>query len=423
MSSTASDVSIQIKNLARKARAASIRMAGLSSATKNELLERMATALEQQRTTLQEQNDLDVRAARANNLAPAMIDRLILTDERIDAMAQGLREVAALPDPVGEVTGMWRRPNGIQVGRMRIPLGVIGIIFESRPNVTADAAGLCLKSGNAIILRGGSEAIHSNTAIGNILKAELEHMGLPAAALQVVETTERSAVNTLLECDEDIDLIIPRGGEGLIRFVSETSRIPVIKHYKGVCHTYVDTDADEEMASRICINAKVQRPGVCNAMETLLIHKDIADTFVPRIAMDMRQHGVELRGCSISCDLASGIKPATPEDWDAEYLNLTLAVKVVEDMEEAIAHIEKHGSLHTEVIVTNSYASSQEFMRRVNSSVTMVNASSRFSDGSQFGLGAEIGISTSKLHSFGPMGLEDLTTRKFIVFGAGQVRA
>jgi glutamate-5-semialdehyde dehydrogenase len=417
------EVSTLIRELAREARKASTRMAGLSSATKNELLERMAAALEQQRTTLQEQNALDVREARANKLAPAMIDRLILTDERIDAMAQGLREVAALPDPVGEVTSMWRRPNGIQVGRMRIPLGVIGIIFESRPNVTADAAGLCLKSGNAIILRGGSEAIYSNTAIGNILKAELEHMGLPSAALQVVSTTDRSAVNTLLECDEDIDLIIPRGGEGLIRFVSEHSRIPVIKHYKGVCHTYVDADADEEMASRICINAKTQRPGVCNAMETLLIHKDIAETFVPRIASDMRQHGVELRGCPITCSLASGAKPATPEDWDTEYLDLILAVKVVDDMDEAIEHIEEHGSLHTEVIVTDSYANAQEFTCRVNSSVTMVNASSRFSDGSQFGLGAEIGISTTKLHSFGPMGLEDLTTRKFIVFGTGQVRA
>lgn len=423
MSSTASDISIQIRNLAREARRASIRMAALSSGTKNELLERMASALEQQRSALQEQNDLDVRAARANNLAPAMIDRLILTDDRIDAMAQGLREVAALPDPVGEVSDMWQRPSGIQVGKMRIPLGVIGIIFESRPNVTADAAGLCLKSGNAIILRGGSEAIHSNTAIGNILKNELEHMGLPRAALQVVETTDRSAVSTLLECEEDIDLVIPRGGEGLIRFVSETSRIPVIKHYKGVCHTYVDADADEEMASRICINAKTQRPGVCNAMETLLIHKDIAETFVPRIAADMRTHGVELRGCSVTCSLVSGITSATAEDWDAEYLDLILAVKVVDDMDEAIAHIEEHGSLHTEVIVTDSYANAQDFTRRVNSSVTMVNASSRFSDGNQFGLGAEIGISTTKLHSFGPMGLEDLTTRKFIVFGSGQVRA
>jgi len=423
MSNTASDISTQIKNLAHEARKAATRMAGLSSATKNELLERMATALEQQRTTLQKQNDLDVREARANELAPAMIDRLILTDERIDAMAQGLREVAALPDPVGEVTSMWRRPNGIQVGRMRIPLGVIGIIFESRPNVTADAAGLCLKSGNAIILRGGSEAIHSNTAIGTILKGELEHMGLPPAALQVVGTTDRSAVNTLLECEEDIDLIIPRGGEGLIRFVSDNSRIPVIKHYKGVCHTYVDADADEEMASRICINAKTQRPGVCNSMETLLIHKDIAETFVPRIAMDMRQHGVELRGCAITCSLASGVNSATVEDWDTEYLDLILAVKVVDDMDEAIAHIDEHGSLHTEVIVTDSYTQAQEFTRRVNSSVTMVNASSRFSDGNQFGLGAEIGISTTKLHSFGPMGLEDLTTRKFIVFGSGQIRA
>ncbi|MFA5700997.1 MAG: glutamate-5-semialdehyde dehydrogenase [Desulfuromonas sp.] len=423
MSNTAADITLEIKNLARAARVASTTMANLGSATKNELLERMAAALQQQRSALQQQNDLDVRQARADNLSAAMIDRLILTDERIDDMAQGLREVAALPDPVGEVTGMWRRPSGIQVGRMRIPLGVIGIIFESRPNVTADAAALCLKSGNAIILRGGSEAIHSNTAIGNILKAELERMGLPPAALQVVGTTERSAVNTLLQCEEDIDLIIPRGGEGLIRFVSEHSRIPVIKHYKGVCHTFVDADADPDMASRICINAKTQRPGVCNAMETLLIHKDIAATFVPRIVMDMRQHGVELRGCPVTCSLAAEISAATDADWDAEYLDLILAVRVVDDMDEAIAHINRHGSLHTEVIVTDSYTNAEAFTRRVNSSVTMVNTSSRFSDGNQFGLGAEIGISTTKLHAFGPMGLEDLTTRKFIVFGTGQIRA
>ncbi|MDD2558626.1 MAG: glutamate-5-semialdehyde dehydrogenase [Desulfuromonadaceae bacterium] len=423
MSNTASDITLEIKNLARAARAASITMANLGSAAKNELLERMATALQQNRVALQQQNDIDVRQARADELSAAMIDRLILTDERIDEMAQGLREVAALPDPVGEVTGMWRRPSGIQVGRMRIPLGVIGIIFESRPNVTADAAALCLKSGNAIILRGGSEAIHSNTAIGNILRAELENMGLPAAALQVVGTTERCAINTLLHCEEDIDLIIPRGGEGLIRFVSENSRIPVIKHYKGVCHTYVDADADLDMASRICINAKTQRPGVCNAMETLLIHKDIAETFVPRIAMDMRQHGVELRGCPVCCSLVADISAATDADWDAEYLDLILAVRVVDNMDEAISHINSHGSLHTEVIVTDSYSNAEAFTRRVNSSVTMVNSSSRFSDGNQFGLGAEIGISTTKLHSFGPMGLEDLTTRKFIVFGTGQVRA
>jgi len=322
---------------------------------------------------------------------------------------------------VGEVTRMWRRPNGLQVGQVRIPLGVIGIIYESRPNVTADAAGLCLKSGNAVVLRGGSEAIHSNTAIGAVLRKVLERYNLPAAAVQVVTTTERAAVLELLKLEEEIDLIIPRGGEGLIRFVSENSRIPVIKHYKGVCHTYVDADADFEMAEKICINAKVQRPGVCNAMETLLIHKDIAETFVPRIAQAMRAQGVEMRGCPITREFAE-MKEATEEDWGAEYLDLILAVRVVEDMDEAMDHIARYGSLHTEVIVTCDYRSSQRFLREVNSSVVMVNASSRFSDGNQFGLGAEIGISTTKLHSFGPMGLEDLTTRKFIVLGGGQVR-
>jgi glutamate-5-semialdehyde dehydrogenase len=351
-----------------------------------------------------------------------MIDRLVLDEKRIGDMASGLREVAELPDPVGEITGMWRRPNGIQVGRMRIPLGVIGIIYESRPNVTADAAGLCLKSGNAVVLRGGSESIHSNKAIGGILKNELERMGLPAAALQVVATTAREAVTELLKLEEEIDLIIPRGGEGLIRFVSENSRIPVIKHYKGVCHTFVDASADFEMAEKICINAKVQRPGVCNAMETLLIHKDIAETFVPRIAGIMRKNGVELRGCPITREFAPEVRAAAEEDWGAEFLDLILAVKVVEDLEEAVAHIQRYGSLHTEVIVTRDYANSQRFLKEVNSSVVMVNASSRFSDGNQLGLGAEIGISTTKLHSFGPMGLEDLTTRKFVVLGDGQIR-
>lgn len=415
-------VAQQIQDLSREAKQAANTMANLSSAVKNDLLCRMADALENDATHLQQENEKDLHSARENGLAPAMIDRLVLDDDRIKAMADGLREVAALPDPVGEITGMWKRPNGIQVGRMRIPLGVIGIIFESRPNVTADAAGLCLKSGNAVILRGGSEAIHSNTAIGNILKAQLTALGLPAGALQVVTTTDRNAVSELLKRDEEIDLIIPRGGESLIRFVSENSRIPVIKHYKGVCHTFVDADADTDMASAICLNAKVQRPGVCNSMETLLVHKDIAETFIPRIAREMHHHKVELRGCPVTCSLAATAKPAIAADWDEEYLDLILAVRVVDSIDEAIDHIRQHTSLHTEVIITNSYANSQKFVRSVNSSVIMVNASSRFSDGGELGLGAEIGISTTKLHSFGPMGLEDLTTRKFIVFGDGQIR-
>jgi len=416
------NVAEQMKQLAVEAKQAATTMAELSSAVKNDLLCRMAAALEAETSQLQQENEKDLQAARDNGLSSAMIDRLVLNDDRITAMADGLREVASLPDPVGEVTGMWLRPNGIQVGRMRIPLGVIGIIFESRPNVTADAAALCLKSGNAVILRGGSEAIHSNTAIGAILKNELKAMGLPEAALQVVSTTDRQAVHELLKRDEEIDLIIPRGGEGLIRFVSENSHIPVIKHYKGVCHTFVDADADTDMATEICLNAKVQRPGVCNAMETLLIHKDIAETFVPHIARAMKQHNVELRGCPATCALTDDAIAATDADWDEEYLDLILAVRIVDSLDQAIDHIRRHTSLHTEVIVTSNYTNAQKFTRSVNSSVTMVNASSRFSDGNQLGLGAEIGISTTKLHSFGPMGLEDLTTRKFVVFGNGQVR-
>lgn len=408
--------------LAVAAKQASRQMGDLSSAIKNELLLNMATALEDNSARIQSANEKDLSAARNSGMAAAMIDRLTLTSERITGMADGLREVASLADPVGEISGMWLRPNGIRVGRQRIPLGVIGIVYESRPNVTADAAGLCLKSGNAVILRGGSEAIHSNCAIGEILQQVLGAMGLPQAALQVVTTSDRSAVTELLQLDEQIDLIIPRGGEGLIRFVSENSRIPVIKHYKGVCHTYVDAAADLEMAESICLNAKVQRPGVCNAMETLLIHRQIASDFLPQIVAAMRNSGVELRGCEETLKIVNDLIPATEEDWNAEYLELILAVRIVDSYEQAREHIETYSSLHTEVIITNDYQLSQRFLREINSSVVMVNASSRFSDGNQLGLGAEIGISTSKLHSFGPMGLEDLTTRKFIVLGDGQVR-
>lgn len=412
----------EMLTLARDAKKASRVMSTLSSKVKDELLGRMAERLEQATGAIIAANERDVAAAEAKGLAAAMVDRLLLNEKRVAAMADGLREVAQLPDPVGEVTGIRRRPNGLQVGRMRIPLGVIGIIYESRPNVTADAAGLCLKSGNAVILRGGSEALHSNRAIGEVLTGALESMGLPASALQVIGTADREAVLELLKLEDEIDLIIPRGGEGLIRFVSENSRIPVIKHYKGVCHVFIDATADYEMAEKICVNAKVQRPGVCNAMETLLIHKDIAETFIPRIVGVLREHQVEVRGCPITCEFAPQVRPATAEDWGTEYLELILAVKVVDDLDEAIAHIQQYGSLHTESIVTRDYANAQRFLREVNSGVVMVNASTRFSDGNQLGLGAEIGISTTKLHSFGPMGLEDLTTRKFIIFGEGQTR-
>ncbi len=415
-------ISEEMLACAKAAQQAARIMANLSSGVKDRLLLAMADALEAAEPQLQQENEKDLERARANGMAPAMVDRLTLTHDRIKGMADGLREVAALPDPVGEVTGMWLRPNGIKVGRQRIPLGVIGIIYESRPNVTADAAGLCLKSGNAVILRGGSEAIHSNRAIGAILQQTMGALNLPPAALQVVATSDRAAVTELLKLEDYIDLIIPRGGEGLIRFVSENSRIPVIKHYKGVCHTYVDAAADLNMAEEICMNAKVQRPGVCNAMETLLIHRDVAARFLPQISTVMRAAGVELRGCEACREIVPDMVAATAEDWGAEYLDLILAVRIVDDYEAAREHIQLYGSLHTEVIVTNDYTLSQRFIREINSSVVMVNASSRFSDGNQLGLGAEIGISTTKLHSFGPMGLEDLTTRKFVVLGEGQVR-
>ncbi|PNU19429.1 glutamate-5-semialdehyde dehydrogenase [Geothermobacter hydrogeniphilus] len=413
----------QMKQIAIDARRASRRMADVSSGVKNQLLINMAAALENEAATLQRENARDLEAGRAKGLSAAMLDRLELDDKRIRGMADGLREVAALPDPVGEITGMWRRPNNLQVGRMRIPLGVIGIIFESRPNVTADAAALCLKSGNAVILRGGSEALHSNSAIGAILQRQLTDLGLPAAAVQVVTTSDRAAVTELLKLEEQIDLIIPRGGEGLIRFVSEHSRIPVIKHYKGVCHVFVDAGADLEMAEKIAVNAKAQRPGVCNAMETLLVHREIAAEFVPRVVKALTAAGVEVRGCPQVRNLAPEVKAATEEDWDAEYLDLILAMRVVDGLEAAVDHINEHGSLHTEAIVTRDYANAQRFLRLVNSSTVVVNASTRFADGGELGLGAEIGISTTKLHSFGPMGLEDLTTRKFIVLGEGQIRS
>ncbi len=351
-----------------------------------------------------------------------MIDRLKLTDAVIEGMAQGLREIAALPDPVGEVVKMWRRPNGLLVGKMRIPLGVIGVIYESRPNVTADAAALCLKAGNAVILRGGSEAINSNLAIARVLQGAMEEAGVPAEAVQVIPFTDRQAVEEMLRLEEYIDVIIPRGGEGLIRFVTERSRIPVIKHYKGVCHIFVDRTADLEMALEICFNAKVQRPGVCNAMETLLVDEGIAPRFLPPMAERFQAAGVELRGCPKTRDIIPGVKEATEEDWYTEYLDLILAVRVVEGIDQAIAHILKYGSKHTEAIITSDYANAQRFLREVDSSTVLVNASTRFSDGYQFGLGAEIGISTTKLHAFGPMGVEDLTTTKFIVYGNGQIR-
>ena len=412
----------QIAAIAKDARKASHLIARLSTTVKNDLLIAMADALVAATDTLITENRKDLETGEQKGLSPAMLDRLMLDEKRVKAVADGLREVAVLPDPVGEVTKMWKLPNDLMVGKMRIPLGVIGIIFEARPNVTADAAALCLKAGNAVILRGGSEAFHSSMAIAAILRGEMAKAGIPEAALAVIPFTEREGVLEMLKQEESIDLIIPRGGEGLIRFVVENSRIPVIKHYKGVCHVFVDAAAEFDMAERIIVNAKTQRPGVCNALETLLIHKDVAETFIPRIAATLGGMQVELRGDDCFRQFAPTAKPATEEDWYAEFLDLILACRVVDDLDEAIEHINRYGSLHTEAIITSDYHNAQRFIREVNSSCVVVNASTRFADGNQLGLGAEIGISTTKLHSFGPMGLEDLTTTKFIIYGDGQVR-
>ena len=408
--------------LAKQAKVAARQLAPLSSAEKNRTLLLMAEKLEAKSGFLVEENKKDLEFARKNGVSSAVLDRIALDPQRVRAMAQGLREVAALADPVREVIKMWRRPNGLQVGRMRIPLGVIGIIYEARPNVTADAAALCLKSGNAVILRGGSEAHHSNQAIGAVLREACAATRVPPDAVQVVEIKDHALVNELLQLEQYIDLIIPRGGEDLIRAVVANSKIPVIKHYKGVCHVYVDSDASLEMAERICFNAKVQRPSVCNAMETLLVHEAVAAKFLPAMIAKFQTAGVEIRGCESTCRLVRGLKPASEADWSTEYLDLILAVRVVKDMDEAIAHIERYGSEHTESIVTTNYQKSREFVDRVNSSAVMVNASTRFNDGGELGLGAEIGISTSKIHAFGPMGLEELTSTKFFVLGDGQVR-
>jgi glutamate-5-semialdehyde dehydrogenase len=411
-----------IRTMAKAARQAARGMAALSTEVKNRALLKMADELLAQRAIIQAENEKDLAAGREKGLSAAMLDRLNLTDTVIQSMVTGLREVAALPDPVGEITEMNRRPNGLMVGRMRIPLGVIGMIYESRPNVTVDAAALCLKTGNAIILRGGSEAIHSNLALAQVLQEVLVSEKIPAAAVQVIPTTDREAITTMLTLEEDIDLIIPRGGEGLIRFVSEHSRIPVLKHYKGVCHIFVDSSADLTMASDIVFNSKVQRPGVCNSLETLLVHREVAAVALPIIGLRLAAAGVELRGCPETCAILPYAKPASEEDWPAEYLDLILAVRVVPDLDAALDHIAQYSSLHTESIITSNYSNAQRFIREVESSSVMVNASTRFSDGGQFGLGAEIGISTTKLHAYGPMGLKELTTKKFIVYGDGQIR-
>ncbi|MBF0358401.1 MAG: glutamate-5-semialdehyde dehydrogenase [Magnetococcales bacterium] len=412
-----------VEGLAKESRKAARILAGISGGKKNQALEIMAGLLIDRKKELQKENAIDLAAAEKNGLSGAMIDRLRLSDKVIEGMAEGLRQVMALPDPVGEITDMKPRPNGLQIGRMRTPLGVIGIIYESRPNVTADAAALCIKSGNAVILRGGSEARYSNRAIAAILGEGLAKAELPKAAIQFIDTTDRAAVGALLKCDSHVDVIIPRGGKGLIKRVMEDSTIPVIKHLDGICHTYIDRYADLQMAENLAFNGKMHRTGVCNATETLLVHEAVAKDFLPIIAQRLQAAGCEIRGCEQTQAL-SGVTviPASQEDWDTEYLEAIIAVKVVTSLDAAMNHIEKHSSRHTEVIVTENYNRAMRFLREVDSSSVMVNASSRFSDGFEYGLGAEMGISTDKLHVRGPVGLEGLTSLKYIVLGEGQVR-
>jgi glutamate-5-semialdehyde dehydrogenase len=416
------DIKHYVSDKAKKAKAASRQLANISTEIKNNALFKMAAGLEKESVKLIAENKKDLDAAEQKGLSKAMIDRLTLNTERIKAMADGLREVAALPDPVGEVLGIRRRPNGMEVGKMRVPIGLIGIIYESRPNVTADTAALCLKSGNGVILRGGSEAVHSNTAIVEVLSRAGADAGIPEGAVSFIENPDRACVMEMLKLNQFIDLIIPRGGEGLIRMVSENSTIPVIKHDKGVCHVYVDSHADLAMAEEICFNAKVQRPGTCNAMEAMLVHQDVAKQFLPAIITRMKKAGVEIRGCAKTKAVVPDIKDATDRDWDTEYNDLIVNVKTVGSMEEAMEHIAAHGSQHSEAIVTNDYRNAHRFQREVDASAVFVNASTRLNDGFEFGLGAEIGISTTRIHARGPMGLEELTSTKFIVYGNGQVR-
>ncbi|OLC12718.1 MAG: glutamate-5-semialdehyde dehydrogenase [Candidatus Rokubacteria bacterium 13_1_40CM_69_27] len=416
------DVRRLVEAKARAAREAAQALALCPTRTKNEALGQMARGLEEKAAALVEANRADLARARAAGVTPAFLDRLTLTEARIEEMASGLRQIAALPDPVGALVESWRRPNGLEISRVRVPLGVIGFIYESRPNVTADAAGLCVKSGNAVILRGGSEAIESNAMIAAVLGKGLEKAGAPADAIQFVDTTDRQAVAVLLELSDLVDLIIPRGGEEFVRWVAEHSRVPVLKHDRGVVHVFVDADADLEMATAIVMNAKVQRPSVCNALETLLVHRDVAPRFLPAAAARLSEAGVELRGCPRTLALVPGARPATPEDWDTEYLDLILAIRVVDDLDEAIRHIRRHGSGLAEAIVTNTLAHARRFTRAIDAAVVLVNASTRFVDGNQFGMGAEMGISTSRVHARGPVGVQELTTIKFVVQGDGQVR-
>ncbi len=416
------DANKYMQNVGQQARQAGRRMNSADTASKNAALLAAADAILTAEKDLMAANSKDLAAGEKKGLAAALLDRLALNPKRIAGMAEGLRQVAALPDPVGQMSDLSFRPSGIQVGRMRVPLGVIGIIYESRPNVTADAAALCLKSGNACILRGGSEALHSNLAIAACMHRGLLAAGLPETAVQVIEATDRSLVGLLLKQEEYVDVIVPRGGKSLIERISKESLIPVIKHLDGICHVYIDDEADAEMAISIAFNAKTQRYGVCNAMETLLVHSAVAEQVLPQLAERYAEKSVELRGCERCCVVLPAIKAATEEDWGTEYLAPILSVRIVDNMQQAIDHIETYGSHHTDTIVTDNYQKARRFMREVDSSSVMVNASTRFADGFEYGLGAEIGISTDKLHARGPVGLEGLTTLKFIVLGDGQIR-
>ena len=417
------DVAAYMAELGQQARVASREVARSATAVRNQALLATAEALDAARQALAEANRKDLESGRANGLDEAMLDRLELTPARIDTMIEGLRQVATLPDPVGEITDMTYRPSGIQVGKMRVPLGVIGIIYESRPNVTVEAASLCLKSGNATILRGGSEAIHSNQAIAECLATGLAAAGLPETAVQVVKTTDRAAVGELITMPQYVDVIVPRGGKGLIERISRDARVPVIKHLDGVCHVYIDSHADPEKALKVAVNAKTHRYGTCNTMETLLVDQEVADDMLPLLAAEFAAKGVELRGCERTCAIVEGISAATEDDWHEEYLAPILAVRVIDGLDGAIEHINRYSSLHTDSIITENYTRARRFLTEVDSSSVMVNASTRFADGFEYGLGAEIGISTDKIHARGPVGLEGLTSQKYVVFGDGHIRA
>jgi glutamate-5-semialdehyde dehydrogenase len=416
------DLLAYCQDLAKRARAASRLLALVSSEQKNAWLRDAADALEARTSEILKANQRDLDLAKEHELTAAQVDRLRLTPDRIGAAAVGLREIVALPDPVGRVLESNVRPNGLQVQKVSVPLGVIFFIYESRPNVTVDAAALCVKSGNAVILRGGKEALHSNTALHRVLQDGLHSVGLPAETVQLVNTADRAAVGHLLQMDQDIDLVIPRGGESLIRRVAQEARMPVLKHYQGNCHVYVDRAADLDMAERIVLNAKCQRPGVCNAAESLLVHAEAAKAFLPRAAKALRHRGVELRGCEATRTLIPDARPATEADYAAEYLDLILSIKVVKDLEDAVEHINRFGSRHTDAIITSDPAAARRFTSTVDSAAVLVNASTRFNDGFELGLGAEIGISTDKFHARGPCGLQELCTYKYIVYGTGQVR-